>query len=368
MKIIFSTYDHLDNPYYAGGGARTIHEIAKRLVTRYDVEVITGNFNKKKRTVIDGVKYRYIGHWIGGPQVSQLLFQFLLPFYAKTHTFDVWIESFTPPYSTAFLPLFTSKPVIGLTQLLGGRAMSVKYKLPFHIIERMGLRFYKQCIVLTDALQSQIKEQNPRVETVVIPNGINTETEVNVQSKNNHILFLGRIENYQKGLDTLIEAYNQVKNTIKLPLIIAGSGISSDIAWLKAKIHEYGLEERVILTGHVEGREKEALLQDAAFVLMPSRYESFGIVILESFARNNPVIISDLKDLNWVPDKHCIRIEPENVHELAQQMEKLATDKQLLHQMKRNIHAFTKQFDWDMIAKRYAEYIEYTISRSKNLS
>ena len=42
-RIIFSNYDDPKNPFYGGGGARAIHEVAKRLAVRHDVKIITAD-------------------------------------------------------------------------------------------------------------------------------------------------------------------------------------------------------------------------------------------------------------------------------------------------------------------------------------
>jgi len=46
MKIIISNYDSVKNPYYGGGGATAIHEIASRLTKKFEVTVLTGNIRK----------------------------------------------------------------------------------------------------------------------------------------------------------------------------------------------------------------------------------------------------------------------------------------------------------------------------------
>jgi hypothetical protein len=61
--------------------------------------------------MIDGVEYRKVGFYFLGPRITQLIYQLILPFKAFIKH-DIWVESFTPPFSTAFLPIFTRKPVI----------------------------------------------------------------------------------------------------------------------------------------------------------------------------------------------------------------------------------------------------------------
>ena len=60
-RIIFSNYDDPKNPFYGGGGARAIHEVARRLAVRHDVKIITGSYPGSRDEMVDGVSYARIG-------------------------------------------------------------------------------------------------------------------------------------------------------------------------------------------------------------------------------------------------------------------------------------------------------------------
>src|SRR4051812_43402090 len=96
-KVIISSYDDLKNPYYAGGGAYAVHEVAKRLAQKYHVEVLTSSYPQAKDEKVNDVSYKRIGVPRFGPYLGQLIFQARLPFYARTLDYDLWIENFTPP-------------------------------------------------------------------------------------------------------------------------------------------------------------------------------------------------------------------------------------------------------------------------------
>ena len=87
----------------------------------------------------NGVQYRQLPVGWAGPRGGQLLFHALLPFAAWRIPHDLWIESFTPPFSTSFLPLFSRARVVGFAQSLSGEEMWARYRLPFFLVERFGL-------------------------------------------------------------------------------------------------------------------------------------------------------------------------------------------------------------------------------------
>ena len=71
-SVIFSSYDDLHNPYYAGGGALAIREVAKRLVKKYNVTVITGKYPNSKDETIEGITYERVGTTHFGGKIGQL--------------------------------------------------------------------------------------------------------------------------------------------------------------------------------------------------------------------------------------------------------------------------------------------------------
>lgn len=368
MKIIFSSYDSIKNPFYGGGGAHAIHQIAKRLLENYEILVVTSNYPNSQDNIIDGVEYKKIGLSISNPLIAQLVFQFLLPFYTfkLRNSFNLWIESFTPPFSTACLQFFSNRPVIGLVHLLGGKDMSKKYHLPFEIFERLGLRTYKHFIVLNDKVKETILKINPRADIVVIPNGIDSEilkTDIKTEGRK-HILFMGRIDIEQKGLDILLESFKQIQNQTNLNLFICGTGDKKSINELKSKIKMFNLGSRVKLVGYVTGQKKIKMFSNALVMVMPSRYETQPLTLLEAFAFGLPIVCFDINDLNWLSDDYVIKVEPFNISLYSESLLKIIKSQKRRDELSENTKHYSKQFDWNIVTKKYIDLIEKVIAKS----
>ncbi|MFZ0228951.1 MAG: glycosyltransferase, partial [Mycobacterium sp.] len=196
--VVISVFDH---PAYNGGGQAVVEMIAGRLAAHFEVTVVTGG--RRRETVIrDGVRYRKLPVNWAGPRGGQLLFHLLLPSAAWRIPHDLWIESFTPPFSTSFLPLFSRGRVLGFAQSLSGEEMWRQYRLPFFLVERFGLRFYRDVVVLNRADCARVRRFSPSSAVQVIPNGIpKRRLDERLLGNGEHILFLGRIDICQKGLD-----------------------------------------------------------------------------------------------------------------------------------------------------------------------
>jgi phosphatidyl-myo-inositol alpha-mannosyltransferase len=355
-KIIISSYDDLGNPFYGGGGAYAIHEVAKRLVKNFDVEVLTSKYPGSKNNTVDGIHYKRVGIFAGA-KLSQLLFHFTLPKHVLKRNYDIWIESFTPPFSTSLLPLLTKKPVIGLAHMFSGEDMRRKYKLPFNKIEDLGLKMYKYFIVMTDFHKQKVIKINPKAMVQVIPNGIEKPKYKNFR-KDDYILFIGRIEVDQKGLDLLMKSIRAVKN---IKLKIAGTGNKNDVDKLKLLIKKYGLEKKVELVGRVGGKEKQTLFRKAKLVVSPSRYETFGIVALEAFSYSLPFVCFDIDGYKWLPNNLAIKAKPFSSASLTKSINKLVNNPKLQSSMGKDAYSYVGKFNWDNISKEYEKFITYTI-------
>lgn len=355
QKIIISTYDDLENPYYAGGGAIAIHAIAKRLTDQYSVTVLTANYHGARDTVIDGVRYKRIGPAFLGPFFGQIVYGFLLPWYCRHLTYSIWIENFTPPFSTAFLPFFTHKPVVGFVQMLAAKDMERKYKLPFHIVENFGLKQYKQFIVTTEASKKVIERLNRDAVIFVIPLGIEQVEKSDMTSP--YFLFLGRLEWNQKGLDLLLDAYRSIKNITDWKLYIAGSGSVRDEEKIQQYVKKYHLSRLVKMLGRITGTEKDEILRQCGAVVISSRFETFSLTALEALSVGKPVITFPIVGLGWIPESCRITSKSMSYESFAECLKFVSQNPVKAQAIAKKGLRLAKTLTWNRIAKQYAQSI-----------
>ena len=110
-----------------------------------------------------------------------------------------------------------------------------------------------------------------------------------------YFLFVGRLEPI-KGLHTLIAAWASIED---VDLVVAGSGGEADA--LRAQAAD---NARIRFVGHVTADRLGALYAHAQACIVPSlTYETFGLIIIEAFARRTPVIVRDIGALNEIVDE-----------------------------------------------------------------
>lgn len=110
-------------------------------------------------------------------------------------------------------------------------------------------------------------------------------------------LYLGRISE-EKGIDYLLDALDLMDKRIveKIEFIIAGSGDNIYLESLKQKLAELKLRNiTVSFPGPVYGEEKIKLFKSASVFVLPSTFESFGIVLLEAMAARCALISSNCR-------------------------------------------------------------------------
>jgi glycosyltransferase involved in cell wall biosynthesis len=235
--------------------------------------------------------------------------------------------------------------------MLSGADMRRRYRIPFDRVERQGLRWYRTFVVLNEADEDAVRTANPAATVVRIPNGVTLPADEEVAAgREEHILFLGRIDVTQKGLDLLLAA---VGSDPPLPVVIAGSGTRRE----EEQLRRLAAGSRVRLVGRVDGAEKARLLRDCAFMVVPSRYETFCLSALEAMAYGKPVVHFDLERLRWIGDGCGLRVPAFDVDALRTAVGSLASDAETRRAMGRSARARSLEFGWDAAAERYAELV-----------
>jgi glycogen(starch) synthase len=272
----------------AGGGSIRLHEINKRLTNDFDITVVCARYPGSKTRVEDGVRYVHAGIGGLGRNVSFLTYFLSVPVALVVFPSDIVVEDFAAPFSSIAVPWLTRRPVIGVVQWLFAREKSTQYRLPFHLVERLGLYSHKDLIAVSDDLASELRERNADAEVTVISNGLDEDAFAPRRHQRSNSLYLGRLELAQKGLDLLIEAFAGVALDTETDLLVGGDG--PDEAAVRALVDDRGLSSRVRFIGRVDSGDRFDVLASADVVVMPSRYETYGLVAAEALAVATPVV------------------------------------------------------------------------------
>ena len=211
----------------------------------------------------------------------------------------------------------------------------------------------------------------------VVPCGVNLDLfqpidkedareQLGLRDDDRILLFVGRIEPL-KGVDILLGAAAQVEaESDCFVLIIGGDSAAQDgeMAHLRLLASELGISERVNFLGAVD-HEKLPLFYSAADVcVVPSFYESFGLVALEAMACGTPVVASRVGGLTaTVRDGETGYLIPWRCPEpFAERIELLLGNEELRRAFGRTAREAVERFRWANVAEQvigvYRELIE----------
>lgn len=121
-----------------------------------------------------------------------------------------------------------------------------------------------------------------------------------------YVLFVGTVEP-RKGLPVLLEALRRCPAGTAPRLVMAGPP-----GW-GPELDTAGADLDVVRTGFLTDARLHRLVARAAAVALPSRYEGFGLPVLEALASGTPVLASDLPVLREVGGEHAIYLPPDDV-------------------------------------------------------
>jgi len=252
------------------------------------------------------------------------------------------------------------------------------------------IRAVDRIIAATPAEQSQLEflYQAPSRKITVIPPGVDTsqfypippdeaKSAVEIPAHDRIILFVGRIERL-KGIDTLIRSIGILRergilaeNPHDLAIIggdpnVDASMLNVEMARLQALCHELNLNDLVIFLGK-RGQDTLPYYYSAAEVLvMPSHYESFGMVALEAMACGTPVVASQVGGLAFlIQDGVTGFVVPDgNPTLLADRLEQLIRDPQLRQRLGQQAADYARQYAWEKIAQRMLQVYQEELAQN----
>jgi len=352
MKLLNVIYDDVKNPWLGGGGAVRAYEMYKRFPSDIEITLLTGYYLKVKRKeqISENFTCKRIGlSW--SYVVSRITFALAVPFYLLRHKdYDIVIDDHTA-YSPTFSFFYTKRPVIGSFQNIhSSKAAKGKgfFKAFFaKIFDKIAFKHFKRYITVSPSFVNIIKERASHKDFIrLVYNGVSEEFFNVRKQKNDYILFFGRIEIYQKGIDTLLEAYSQLRDKPKL--VIAGGGIDSDKVRLMVKNLNL---QNVQFIGRYSHKQALELLSGAICAVMPSRFESFGMTAVEAMASGTAFIGSRIPGLSDVVADCGLLVEPENSRELAKAMEQILKDTTLRQSLEEKGKVRARLFTWEQVSK-----------------
>lgn len=183
-------------------------------------------------------------------------------------------------------------------------------------------------LVVSEHQKSEVLKLGiPSDKVEVSYNPVNTETfKVNPINDSKNIAFVSRLDEFKGGLRTL-KAFHKISTSYPdYQLTIVGEGEEYEV--IKNYVKTNNLQDKVTLKGILTKSEIADVYAASSFLVFPSRFETFGLVVAEALSCGLPVVCTNqTAPKEFINDKNGILVQPDNVDEIAVAMEQLINNR-----------------------------------------
>ena len=238
-------------------------------------------------------------------------------------------------------------------------------RLIMYYVNKSLKKIKKACklVVLT---HNDAKEWKGYDNVMVIPNVVNSYPNhiALLENRPKRIVSVGRLH-AQKGFDLLIQSWQLI--AARHPdwqLVVYGHG--GDLQKLQQQLEKAGLTSSMTFAGATDNIYKE--YQDSAFYVMSSRYEGWGLVLVEAMSCGLPCVSFDCPygPSDIIRDgEDGFLVENGNIQQLAEKMELLINNKELRERLGVRARLNAARFTSDNIMPQWTKLFE-TIVQNDN--
>lgn len=360
-------------PWQFKGGIQThTWELARSLASKgHQVSILNGGSFRKRTKVEEKEGIRIIevpyfpGRYIKPISLiaEELSFNWsVLHWVRKNHMkFDIIHAQGRSGYLLSFYSKIHHRLVNTVHGLIdienkGKKWYHINHQLHHTFTRRMEKRLYNSAaglVAVSEALKQEIYERRPTGKSInVITNGVSSQwsdskSELAGVAK---FLFVGRLHPV-KGISKIVEVMEQAADHVQLDII----GNGSERVRIEQIIKSKKLESRVRLLGEYSNDKIHEVLPYYTALILPSQYETQGIVLLEANSESIPVIASDLPAIRETIEngENGILCPDHNPKAFIEAMNYMAENRELAKAM--GIKGRTRvkaRFTWEKIAER----------------
>jgi glycosyltransferase involved in cell wall biosynthesis len=361
LRVLHCIYDDPDNPWVGGGGSRRAFDLYRHLRDDVDATMLTGNHPGASTAPIDGI--RVIRAGARQPYAwSRLTYAAAASRALRTSDYDVAVVDHSA-YTPIVIP--RDRPVGIILHHLTGPVAAERWGVaPGAMLGWLERTLVRRSRVFSATSAASVAAIEPfvRGDAIIarVSSGVSDHLFDLQRHDEGYALYIGRLDIKQKGIDVLLDAFAMlVRRVPGATLRIAGRG--PDDAWLRERSTSLGIAGAVRFLGAVTDTERDDLLAGAAFQVVPSRFEGFGIVAAEALAAGVPLIVSDdpaLVEIVQEPAPGAGVVVPRgDARALAGAMLSLLADGEARHRLSRTGRERAERFRWHVVAGEHLEFL-----------
>lgn len=363
MHVLILNARDITNP--AGGSAEVLlHEMAKRWVSwGHHVTWFSTRFEQAPdEETINGIDIVRRGNTF-----SKMIPAFW--YYKKYLHGEVDIIIDVIDRLPFFSKLYAPRKTVLLAKGVVGKRASELYPFPLSLywstVETFSLLVYQNSptFVLSASVKQEIvRRGSPPEYITILPRGVSIPASFTPPRREAMptFIYLGKV-NQQKGALDALEAFRIIRQSIPTArLWFVGLGEDKYIQLLRSKVSAYQFGSDVSFFGFVSDDMKFELLARAHVLIIPSRYEAWGLTIPEAGSMGTPVVAYSTAGLQNLIDqnKSGILVEPDPA-KLAGACVIVMKNPETYASMQQYAKAMASQYNWDHTAQIALAVIEH---------
>jgi len=275
------------------------------------------------------------------------------------------------PAATHMLPLHFRVPGVAVVNDLVSNIIQEKNYIPFFI--KHSLKRANKVIVASMTIRKDIERLGIKSDNiVVIHNGIDhsvfyprepfSQNLLDIKPfaiKKPYFIYASRMNSPSKKHVELIKAFTLFKEKTHLPhrLVLAGSeGECSEM--IHDEVLKSSAATEIFITGFFPHESFPDLYSCSEGCIFPSVSEGVGLPVLEAMATGVPVACSRSGVLPEVAGNNALFFDSDNIEEMAEAIEKLATDNSLRKKLIEGGIEWSQRFSWEKTAEKTLKVLE----------
>ena len=190
-----------------------------------------------------------------------------------------------------------------------------------------------------------------------------TKPSEEIKSLQPYIFFIGRIE-AKKNIKNLVKAFGRLKQNIKIKekLVLAGrSGYQYEEIKKEIKLLPNQIQQDVIELGYVEDEKVGELTRHASLFAFPSRFEGFGMPLVETMACGVPIVASNTTSIPEIVDNAALMCDPDDIEGFAKNMSLVIQNENIKDDLVKKGLKRSDKFSWEKCARETLSVIESVI-------
>ncbi len=275
-------------------------------------------------------------------QVARLLIRYKIPYLITPHDSYVYCKAFRsqrPLFKRIYRDLFV------------------------HFIDKYVLDHASYIHALTKHCIPCLRLLTTRPIMVVANQVTDMHLSLNRNKIENRVCFIGRSDIYQKGIDRILKGFSlfldsqNVPSGISLTIVGPADPVSDQIRHDLCRELKLELGTQVSFAGKVEEAERNRILSTSKVYIHISRFEGFGLSVIQALSAFKPVIVSRQVPTSEVINKYKAGIVVDSTEEIANAIETVfaLSEEEYLQMAKNARRCYEEQFHPDVVKPKLIE-------------